>query len=139
MNLVSVHKENIHLLKTFIENIGEASKSFRYFNTRTIDVIDNHLVTILLLENEFPVAYGHLDSEKNTVWLGICVLPAFSGKGYGKMIMEKLIAAAKKMQIVEISLTVDKDNKKAINLYKKYGLKQEREFDDSFRYILNII
>jgi GNAT superfamily N-acetyltransferase len=138
MNLVSVENENIHLLKTFIENMGEASKSFRYFNKRSIDVIINHLVTILLLENEFPVAYGHLDREKNTVWLGVCVLPAFSGNGYGKMIMDKLIATAKKMQIVEISLTVDKDNKKAMNLYKKYDFKQEKEFDDSFRYILNI-
>lgn len=136
MNLVFVHQENIHLLKTFIENIGEASKSFRYFNKRTIDVINNHLVTILLLENEFPVAYGHLDSEKDIVWLGICVLPAFSGKGYGNEMMKALIENAKRLKLNSITLTVDKENKLAINLYEKFNFQRKEEKESFYKYVL---
>jgi len=136
MKFVSVNEENIYLLKAFIVNMGDASKSFRYFNNRRIEVINNHLVTLLLLENELPVAYGHLDSEKDTVWLGICVIPAFSGKGYGNEMMKALIVAAKPLKLNSIFLTVDKENKMAIRLYEKFNFQRIGERDNLYKYQL---
>ena len=134
MNMVSVRQDNIHLLKDFIENMGTASKSFRYYNSRTTDVIKNHLTTLLIIENDKPVAYGHLDSEDNVVWLGVCILPSFSGKGYGNNMMSELLKRAKKMHVLKIQLTVDRDNKTAIVLYEKFNFKKEREFENNFQY-----
>ncbi|CAN5337411.1 hypothetical protein BH11BAC5_BH11BAC5_30060 [soil metagenome] len=134
MNFVTVTKENQHLLKTFIENIGEASKTFRYFNRRPVGVIKNHLATLLILENENPITYGHLDIENNIVWLGICVLPQFSGKGYGSKMIDALISAGRKFQIDCIELTVDKDNKSAIKLYEKFNFKKVESTKTYVRY-----
>ena len=134
MSLVEVKKENIQLLKTFIENIGEASKTFRYFNKRSVDVVRNHLVTLLILENENPIAYGHLDPENNTVWLGICVLPEFSGKGFGSMMMNALINEARKLRLDCIALTVDKDNKSAIDIYEKFNFNKVASTETYFQY-----
>lgn len=138
MKLVYIKNDNSHLLKNFVDNIGIASKSFRYFNKRSVDVINNHLITLLLLENEVPVAYGHLEAENEIVWLGICVLPPFSGKGFGKSMMNALIENAKTLRLNCISLTVDKDNKAAIKLYAKYNFKQVEDHTSYFKFILPI-
>jgi len=134
MAIVSIKEDNIHLLKDFIENMGTASKSFRYYNSRSIEVIKNHLATLLIVENDKPIAYGHLDTEDNVVWLGVCVLPAFLGKGHGNNMMSELLKTAKKMHVLKIQLTVDKDNKTAISLYEKFNFKKERGFEDNFQY-----
>lgn len=120
MSIISVDHNNIHLLRIFIGNIGTASKSFRYFNHRSANVIDGHLVTLLLLQDKVPIAYGHLELENEIVWLGICVLPEFSGKGYGSKMMTALINQAKIRYINFIYLTVDVDNRIALNLYHKF-------------------
>ena len=134
MAIVSIKEDNIHLLKDFIENMGTASKSFRYYNSRSVEVIKNHLATLLIVENDKPIAYGHLDTEDNVVWLGVCVLPAFLGKGHGNNMMSELLKTAKKMHVLKIQLTVDKDNKTAISLYEKFNFKKERGFEDNFQY-----
>ena len=61
--------------------------TFRYFNSRSINIIKNHIVTIVGIVDELPIAYGHIDNEYNINWLGICVLKEFHGNGYGKKIL----------------------------------------------------
>lgn len=136
MRLVSAKDDNIHLLKLFIENIGSASKTFRYFEKRPAAVINNHLVALLILELETPVAYGHLESEGDKIWLGICVLPKYTGKGFGNLMMENLIESARKQNIQIIDLTVDKLNLSAIKLYEKFNFKKSNEGDSYYRYQL---
>src|SRR5690242_11212414 len=111
MSFVPIKQDNVQLLKDFIDHMGIAAESFRYFNSRSTDVITNHLVTLLIVENSKPVAYGHLDTEDGAVWLGVCILPPFIGKGYGKKMMNELMRTAKEMDVLKIQLTVDKENK----------------------------
>jgi ribosomal protein S18 acetylase RimI-like enzyme len=112
--------ENIHLLKTFI-NLN-TSNFFRYYNKRNINIIKNHLITLVLTNNNEIIGYGHLDFE-NKIWLGICILEKHTGNCYGKNIMNYLIDYACKNKIKQIHLSVDKDNIIARNIYEKYYFK----------------
>jgi len=117
MKFVSVNNENIFHLRDFIKNMGNSSETFRYFATRTpTQAIENHILTVLLMDEE-PVGYGHLDKEDHIVWLGICVKEGAQGKGYGRKIMEELVTSYEG----EIELTVDASNFRAIKLYESFG------------------
>ena len=138
MKIVQVSKDNFSILPVFVSNLGEAAKTFRYFSKRPIDIVYNHLVTILLVDEEQALAYGHLEEEDGNVWLGICVLPAYKGKGFGKIIMERLIEEAKKKGLQTISLTVDQDNLSAIGLYEKCGFKLCSEYNTNKKFQLRL-
>jgi ribosomal protein S18 acetylase RimI-like enzyme len=115
------NSEDIALLSTFIKNSGNSLEKFRYFNSRDLSVIADHIYTILILDiNQNPVAYGHLDPDQEIVWLGICVSEKATGNGYGDKIMTNLIDEASKISLKEIVLKVDSNNTKAISLYQKH-------------------
>jgi len=135
MRIVRVTLDNnIEYLHEFVSMIRNNVKSFRYYNTRPISIIENHIVTLLFIDNEKAIAYGHLDKEKENVWLGICILPEYSGKGYGKKMMNALFEEAKNFELQQILLTVDKDNHIAINLYEKMNFKRI-EKADCYKYV----
>lgn len=138
MELVTIDKTNIELLQEMICNLGTAAASFRYFNTRPVEIIADHLHTVMVLENNKAVGYGHLDLEAGIVWLGICVLPSFQNKGIGKRIMDALIRQAKVIGINEIQLTVDNDNGTAVKLYEYFGFKKNDYCGDYSTYLLTI-
>ena len=104
--------------------MGDSSNLFRYYNTRNVKVIENHMTTFLLFDGP-SVGYGHLDVEDDKVWLGICVKEKCRGKGYGKKIMERLVDS----HDGDIHLSVDKDNEPAINLYKFFSFEKIDEND----------
>lgn len=126
-----------NLLTKFLDNAGSALLSFRYFNSRSFEVLNNHAYTILLLENGNPIGYGHLDLENEITWLGIAVAEGFQGKGLGKIILGDLINYSKKSEISIVKLSVDKDNTSAINLYKKYGFKIVKDLSDNI-YLMHL-
>lgn len=136
MEFTKVSQKNIHLLDCFIDNLGEAASSFRYFNNRTSATINNHLITLLLIKKANSVAYGHLDFDSPYVWLGVCVLPEFQGHGYGYAMMAQLLDFAKKTKIQKIDLMVDKNNEAAKRLYEKFNFKKVEELKDSYKYRL---
>ena len=121
MEFVQVKYPDVTLLQQFIDEAGASLKSFRYFQKRPLEVIKNHACTFLLVDDEEPVAYGHLDKEDNTIWLGVAVIEAYLGLGLGAMMMKKLIEFAKENNIPVIKLSVDNNNSSAISLYKKLG------------------
>ena len=125
--IIKINKNNSHLLETFIAIAGKSLSTFRYFNQREITVIENHLCTYIIMEEDKPVAYGHLDKEDNIIWLGIAVSETSQGKGFGKIMLEKLIKFAEENDIPTIRLSVDADNKKAIQLYHKFGFRNIQE------------
>jgi len=132
MNILKIKNENIHHLEDFIKN--QLPNHFRYFQKRDITCINNHLITLIGLINDKPIAYGHIDYSKdeNKNWLGICILDKYQGKGYGKAIMTELINLSNIVNVNELYLSVDKDNIKAIELYKKFGFKIYEEFTNHY-------
>ena len=119
--------KNIYLLELFLQQLGSSKQYFRYFEKRNLSVINNHLVTYVLMNDNQPVCYGHLDTESGIVWLGIAVVEKETGLGWGNQMMFHLIEKAKELYIDEIKLSVDKTNATAIRLYEKFGFKKIEE------------
>jgi ribosomal protein S18 acetylase RimI-like enzyme len=128
--IVEIIDNNIYYLKEFLNNA--LPNTFRYFNKRSIDVITNHVITLVLLDKELPVGYAHIDFDKNKYWFGICILENYQGKGYGKTIMEYIFNNEKIKNIDKIYLTVDKINVNAIKLYTKFNFYIIDENDSYF-------
>ena len=122
-------------LKSFIESELNKSISFRYFQSRPIEIIENHVYTILLEKDDRIIGYAHLDRDENDphkIWLGIAVDRDHHGNGYGKLLMDNLLEFADK-NLLDLVLSVDLDNLYAIKLYEKYG------FDEFQKYTSNVI
>lgn len=130
-NIVEINENNNYLIKDFLNN--SIPSTFRYFNKRTIDVIKNHIFTIILIDNNLPVGYAHIDYDDNNHWFGICILDKYQGKGYGKKMMEYIFNHEKIKNIDKIYLTVDKINTIAIKLYTKFGFYIIEEKDLYFK------
>jgi len=139
MSVINIDRTNIFLVENFIKELSnnEASKTFRYFSKRTIDVLQNHALTLILKndknnEDEI-IGYAHLDKETSdnidTIWFGVCILDKYQGKGYGKILIEKVLEEAKTKNIKKIKLSVDAGNSKAYLMYKKYGFETIKEKD----------
>lgn len=121
---VEIDKHNathIDLLSNFINSLGTSQQSFRYFVSRPIKVINNHVCTVLLLENNKPIGYAHLDKEEENVWFGIALAEGHTGKGLGDKIIRYVLEKSEQLNIYELKLSVDENNQSAIRLYKKYG------------------
>ena len=118
IKIIEVTQNNKNLLKKFISSIK--NRFFRYYDSRNIDIIKNHKLTILaLIENE-AIGYGHIDFE-NKYWLGIYLDSRYRGKGLSKIIMTYLLSFFDNNYPSKILyLTVDHGNTIAFNLYKKY-------------------
>ena len=130
MNIVEINKDNRFLINDFLNN--NIPSTFRYFNKRTLDVLNNHIITILLLDGNLPVGYAHIDVDDNKYWFGICILDKYQGKGYGKKIMEYIFNHEKIKNIDKIYLTVDKINTGAIYLYHKFKFSIIEEKDSYY-------
>ena len=139
MEIVKITKENLVYLTDFLKN--KISDYFRYYTKRDTNAINNHTVTYIGIIQNKPVAYGHIDYSKdeNKYWLGICLLEGYQGKGYGKQIMNKLIDTFNNTDIDTLYLTVDKENSKAISMYKKYSFNIIDEEESYYLMCLNKI
>jgi len=135
MELIVINNNNLKLLYDFTHN--KLPDTFRYFNSRSINIIKNHIVTIVGIVDELPIAYGHIDNEYNINWLGICVLKEFHGNGYGKKILNYLINYIYFNNIPNIQLSVDIDNYIAINLYLKNKFKIKKINKSNYIMTLN--
>lgn len=134
MRFETISEEIEPELGRFLASCGTSLESFRYFSSRPLAEVRKHLVSLLAFEEEVPVAYGHLDSEGDSVWLGICVAESHCGQGYGGLMMEELIRQARLLDISSIRLSVDRINVGAIHLYEKFGFQQESKSDNVLFY-----
>jgi GNAT superfamily N-acetyltransferase len=113
------------LVALFIAKLKKGASFFRYYARRPISIINNHLVTLVLISEEnIPLAYGHLEKENNIVWLGIAVADSYQNKGLGKIMLSHLIETARFKLENTISLSVDKNNYIAQKLYRSFGFVQ---------------
>ena len=138
MIIKKVTNNNIYLINQFLKSADNSLNSFTYYDKRDVSVIKNHLVTFIGTSNHETVSYGHLDLDKNKVWLGIAVSQRFQSKGFGNLMITKLINFAKKKKIERINLTVLKSNHKALNLYIGQGFSIIKDLDKKFECVLDI-
>jgi len=133
IKIIKNTNQDIQLLALFLNDAGKSLNTFRYYSKRPLEIILNHIYTILILnELKIPVGYGHLDPQGDFVWLGICVSEKQIGKGLGKMIMSNLTKKADSSGISELILQVDKQNVKAVSLYQKFNFKISDEKDELY-------
>ena len=125
-SIIEIDNDNIHYLQNFISN--ECPATFRYFKTRNIEIIKNHVITIILLVDGLSIGYAHIDYD-NKYWFGICILENYQGKGFGRQMMEYLFNHQKVKNLQEVILSVDKINDKAIRLYKTFNFSIIEEHD----------
>jgi RimJ/RimL family protein N-acetyltransferase len=139
MQIKRLDPENLQTLEAFLASCGSSLETFRYFSSRPLQVVENHLTTLLgFNETHAPVCYGHLDPEDGVVWLGICVAEGHVGKGYGHRMMQALIDTARELKLDAITLTVDIANSPAVHLYEKCGFQLEREVSGTCFFKLNL-
>lgn len=120
IKLIDVTDKNIELIYDFLSRCKHSLKTFRYFSTRRVEeAINSHKATAVLSYDNMIVGYAHLDRDSEHLWLGICVADNYIGRGLGGLLMEEILLRNKPEE--KVTLTVDKDNNSAINLYKKYG------------------
>ena len=60
---------------------------------------------------------GYDKMAENTLYIS----PEYQGRGYGKMLMERLIETAKALGLWAISAWIDSENLSSIAFHKKYG------------------
>ncbi len=137
---IKYSKKTVALLDEFFLNLDKKSlKSFRYFLKRPFNIIKNHLITVLVFDEEDQaIAYGHLDQEDGILWLGIVVNKEARGNGIGEKTVNYLIHQARLENKNLITLSVDKNNYNAINLYGKLGFKKIKEVNNHFFFQLKV-
>ncbi|MFK5880230.1 MAG: GNAT family N-acetyltransferase [Flavobacteriaceae bacterium] len=76
----------------------------------------------LVFIDKIPAGYLSFIKKENTLFLSkIYILSIERGKGIGKFMMEFLDQKAADLNLKSISLTVNKNNTKSIDAYKKMG------------------
>lgn len=68
--------------------------------------------------------HGNL-RKKHVGVITLMVNSDYQNKGVGSLLMDKLINLSESINIIRLELCVFRDNYKAINLYKKFGFKEE--------------
>ena len=68
--------------------------------------------------------HGNL-RKKHVGVITLMVNGDYQNKGIGSLLMDKLINLSESLNIIRLELCVFRDNYKAINLYKKFGFKEE--------------
>jgi RimJ/RimL family protein N-acetyltransferase len=129
--ILEVKTANRNSVKKFLLNGGSSLQTFRYFEKRNPEIIQNHLVTSVLIKEKQVIGYGHLEREKDKIWLGIAIVESQLGKGYGLYLINFLIRSARKLQIDLLHLSVDKINFGAIKLYEKVGFFKVDELNEN--------
>ncbi len=123
MKFTRVTISNTDLLEKFIAHAGKSLDTFRYFSSRPLSIVKNHVCTWVIVEDGAVEAYGHLDKEVDTIWLGIAVADHARGKGFGKKMMQRLMESALALGLPKVKLSVDHINEAAIKLYLEFGFK----------------
>jgi len=70
--------------------------------------------------------------------LSICVLPDFEGAGIGGKLIESFQLACKAEGYHRLTLSVLKQNNRAVTFYTKHGWYQSNVSGDSIRFVLNL-
>lgn len=111
-NILSNKDEEEELIKEKIINRGK--NQYWYIAEE-----DGKVIGLGILMN-----HGNL-RKKHVGVITLMVNSDYQNKGVGNLLMDKLINLSESLNIIRLELCVFRDNYKAINLYKKFGFKEE--------------
>ncbi|WP_288679232.1 GNAT family N-acetyltransferase [uncultured Clostridium sp.] len=111
-NILSNKDEEEELIKEKIINRGK--NQYWYIAEE-----DGKVIGLGILMN-----HGNL-RKKHVGVITLMVNSDYQNKGVGSLLMDKLINLSESLNIIRLELCVFRDNYKAINLYKKFGFKEE--------------
>ena len=111
-NILSNKDEEEELIKEKIINRGK--NQYWYVVEE-----DGKVIGLGILMN-----HGNL-RKKHVGVITLMVNSDYQNKGVGSLLMDKLINLSESINIIRLELCVFRDNYKAINLYKKFGFKEE--------------
>lgn len=124
VDLLPKSEDAVRRVENFEQRLLRSKDSFRYFRNRPYEVVRQHLCTLMLSNAGADIGYGHLETEGAVTWLGIALTDSELGRGWGRVLMQRLLEEASARDIAELSLRVDKDNLRGIRLYQQYGFAQ---------------
>jgi ribosomal protein S18 acetylase RimI-like enzyme len=125
-------RQMIDKVKSFKQFMNEniTDKRFIVKNNKFELLIDNILVAVTKFNIETK------DEFFNEKYVSIYELETFEqyrGKGYAKLLLEGIFNYVKNtLKLNIITLIVDKDNHKAVNLYSNNGFEIFMEYEDSY-------
>ncbi|KXA06983.1 GNAT family N-acetyltransferase [Clostridium perfringens] len=111
-NILSNKDEEEELIKEKIINRGK--NQYWYVVEE-----DGKVIGLGILMN-----HGNL-RKKHVGVITLMVNSDYQNKGVGSLLMDKLINLSESLNIIRLELCVFRDNYKALNLYKKFGFKEE--------------
>lgn len=111
-NILSNKDEEEELIKEKIINRGK--NQYWYVVEE-----DGKVIGLGILMN-----HGNL-RKKHVGVITLIVNSDYQNKGVGSLLMDKLINLSESLNIIRLELCVFRDNYKALNLYKKFGFKEE--------------
>ena len=116
-------------LQVYIKNFGEGKADFCFiaeFDKKIVGAAWSRIMN----------DYGHIDDK--TPSLALSVFKNFRRQGIATALMINLIEKLSAENFTQISLSVQKNNFIAVELYKKLGFKIFREIDEEIIMILKI-
>lgn len=122
-----------------------------YFYTLKFGIVDKHVYVkkikkygrvIALYENNDVVGFATFycnNNESREAFLSyIGIKQIYSGRGYGKKLMGKVLEICKQNSMTTIKLEVRKENSNAISFYKKLGFIQMTDNKQSIYFSMNL-
>lgn len=86
----------------------------------------NNIITYLITLNNKIIGKIKVSKDLNSAFIsGFGIIPEFRGNGYGKSALMEALNNLNKDKIYDVELDVEIRNKKALNLYKNCGFKEQ--------------
>lgn len=86
----------------------------------------NNIITYLITLNNKIIGKIKVSKDLNSAFIsGFGIIPEFRGNGYGKAALMEALNNLNKYKIYDVELDVEIRNKKALNLYKNCGFKEQ--------------
>lgn len=104
-------------MKAFGHSLGED------FLLQLLEINPYSSFVVLIIDEKISGYLGLLIND-NIEIMNIYVDPDYQGMGFGNMLMDFIIDVCEKSKAKALSLEVRPSNIRALNLYKKYGLKE---------------
>ena len=119
-------------IRLYIENFGQKEDDHCLVAIFDKEIIG--AVWVRILSGDIR-GYGNID--KHTPEFAISLHEKFRNRGYGTLLMKKMIALLKDKDYKQASLSVNKDNY-AVNMYKKLGFEIIQENKEDFIMLLKL-